>query len=630
MKTYNERSEAVAENMTKLKKRRRTRNRILAGTGLCLAVILVAAMFIPYDKTPPSVEQYARNPYYKVIRTINQLTYEPPRFDNFFGEILYGGMDMFPEAMAPGDAVNGAVDIPSDDLMGAPGENGGQYVEVTDNQVQGVTEADIFKRSDKYLYYLNGTWLQVYSVSGPESTLVGTFDISHFIIPEDVTDPAEAIYVYASEMYLSADCTTVTLVMRCTCKYSGATTVILNLDVTDPEHIRPVDYVCFPGSIVSTRMVGQKLLLTYLYRISGEIDYDKPETYVPSYGKPGDLTCVEPDDIICPDTATNTRYTVVCQLDSKTLEVEDTKALLSYAQQLYVSENAIYATQSYSEKKQVDRNVYTTQAMTKITGIAYGGDKLQYQGSIDVEGNVKNQYAMDEYEGILRVVTNTTMTHYKESMGELHVSVSPEPTQRNVNLYCIDLKAWEVEALVGGFAPVGERAESVRFDGNTAYVCTAEVITLTDPVYFFDLSDLENITYTDTGTIDGYSSSLVQLGDGFLLGIGFGGEGQMKIEVYEEYQGQVVSVDAWEETVSFSQEYKAYFIDREKDLVGLAVYRWDTRACEYLLLQFDGYQLCELLRVPMESVSTDTVRACMVGEEIYILSAGGLEVETLY
>ncbi len=623
MKNYEERTRLVAEKMEVLNKRKTNRRGILAGISLCLLLVLVVSLFIPYDKELPSVDQHARSPYYKVIQKINELNYTPPAFDNAFGELVYGAGSFLDGVQNVLTGGHGTAAAPGDAMPEAD-----QYVEVTDNQVQGVTEADIFKRSERYLYYLHGTQLKVYSIAGAGSAQVGSFRVTDIAGGED-QEPAEAFYFYASEMYLSQDCTTVTLVLTGESKASGTSTVILNLDVTDPANIRQTEYVCFPGSLISTRMAEGKLLLTYNYRLRGEIDYDQPETFVPSYGKPGSMTCIDPEDILCPDTATSTRYTVICQLDGKTLAVQDTKALLSYAQELYVSENAIYATHSFTRQDKVDANVFSSKTMTRITGIGYG-DKLQYLGSVDIEGSVKNQYAMDEYENILRVVTSTSYSTYVENRDEYTASVEVGRTRRNVSLYCIDLNAWEVEALVGGFAPEGETAESVRFDGPMAYVCTAEIITLSDPVYFFDLSDLEHITYTDTGTIDGYSTSLVQLGDGFLLGIGYGDAGQLKIEVYEEYQGKVVSVDAWQEEGDFSLDYKAYLILREEDMIGLAIYHWDTATTDYLLLHFDGYKLRQLQRIPLDSVNTNAVRACIIGQELYILNEDGLKVEKVW
>jgi len=184
-----------------------------------------------------------------------------------------------------------------------------------------------------------------------------------------------------------------------------------------------------------------------------------------------------------------------------------------------------------------------------------------------------------------------------------------------------------VVAKVENFAPDNEQAESVRFDGDTAYVCTAEVITMTDPVYFFDLSDLNNITWKDTGTIDGYSSSLVNFGNGFLLGIGYGAGRELKIEVYEEVGNKVESVCAYQLNASFNEEYKAYYIDREKGLIGIGVNLWDSWQTAYLLLHFDGYQIHELERVETER-SYDLLRGVVVDGYLYVCSQS-LHVEKI-
>jgi uncharacterized secreted protein with C-terminal beta-propeller domain len=258
--------------------------------------------------------------------------------------------------------------------------------------------------------------------------------------------------------------------------------------------------------------------------------------------------------------------------------------------------------------------------MSDITGVFYAAEGLEILGTVTLEGSIKDQYSMDQYDGILRVVTSTTVTGFRERYFDEFVSVPNDVTQRNVNLYCVDLADWTVKASVIGFAPEGEEATSVRFDGKNAYVCTAEVITFSDPVYFFDLSDLSNITYTDTGIIDGYSTSLIQLGDGYLLGIGYGANrGTLKIEVYAETEKGVESVCAYEQGGYFSEVYKSYFIDREKNLVGIAVADWYNGKPQYILLHFDGYQLNVVKTMACEG-DLGSVRAVLVDDYFYLFS----------
>ena len=115
---------------------------------------------------------------------------------------------------------------------------------------------------------------------------------------------------------------------------------------------------------------------------------------------------------------------------------------------------------------------------------------------------------MDEKDGILRVVTTVEYGSYSDAYG--HGWFVPAYT--SASLYCVSLEDFETVASVEKFAPEGEQVQSVRFDGDYAYVCTS--VNFSDPVFFFDLSDLSNITYTDTGEIEGFSSSLVDFENG--------------------------------------------------------------------------------------------------------------------
>ena len=632
MKTFDERRKSVNEYVSKIKAKRR-KTTIMA-TGICLAVaILSAVLFIPYSTTPPDVSMYADSEYYTVIQQLNLATYQKPKYKNNFQamgaaveDLLAFGLktnagDAMPQA--PGASASGR---PSNGLMdglwheatndSANNESNGNYEETTDNQVEGVIEADLIKRSDKYIYYLRRLELSVYNIAGADSELVGEYDLER----KYQNDGVYAFYRTA-EMFLSQDCNTVTLLLSGYNETMGRHTKLVNLDVKDPANITLKNEVYCNGDLISVRMVEDDILLAYNYGIDkNKVDFSDPSTYVPQYGVWGELQCIPAENIVCPGDVTSTHYTVLCKVDGSTLEIKGATALLSYSQGLYVSQDTIYATHSYNHKNSQFNNEYKQTAMTDITGVFYASEGLEIQGTVTLEGSIKDQYSMDQYDGILRVVTSTAVTGFRERYFDEFVSVTNDVTQRNVNLYCVDLADWTVKASVIGFAPEGEEATSVRFDGKNAYVCTAEVITFSDPVYFFDLSDLSNITYTDTGIIDGYSTSLIQLGDGYLLGIGYGANrGTLKIEIYAETEKGVESVCAYEQGCYFSEVYKSYFIDREKNLVGIAVADWYNGKPQYILLHFDGYQLNVVKTMACEG-DLGSVRAVLVDDYFYLFS----------
>ena len=193
-------------------------------------------------------------------------------------------------------------------------------------------------------------------------------------------------------------------------------------------------------------------------------------------------------------------------------------------------------------------------------------------------------------------------------------------------LYCYDLDTLEVAAKVTDFAPVGESVKSARFYGNTAYVCTAKVNfnIITDPVFAFDLSDLNNITYTDTGTIPGYSLSLNKFTDNTLLGIGYGDDRwTLKIELYKQTDSNVQSVAKYEEEpVEFSSEFKAHLIDAKNGIIGLGItsMHGDTR---YAVFRYNGSELTEIASAEMYSGIVNCMRATVIDGYVYIFADNG-------
>jgi uncharacterized secreted protein with C-terminal beta-propeller domain len=232
---------------------------------------------------------------------------------------------------------------------------------------------------------------------------------------------------------------------------------------------------------------------------------------------------------------------------------------------------------------------------------------------------------MDEDKGYFRVVTSTMKT-----IEEGNSSVSSARISESASLYVFSLSDGSLVASVENFAPNGDEVVSARFDGDGLYVCTAIVVTMTDPVYFFDLSDYSNITYTDTGIISGFSTSLINLGEGFLLGIGREDWRYNKVEVYEESAGQVTSVAVFEFDGEYLEDYKSYFVNREENLFGFAVYGGSKNTCHYLLLNFDGYDLNVVSSVMLsgngyydEAVSC---RAILRENYLYLITDYGMKV----
>ena len=587
----------------------------------CLCFVLSLWLFIPFSTTPSDVSRYADSKYYELIQKLNEVTFEAPIHKNN-AEMLLAGLNSI--SLGVKDAVSNSAPTTS-----ATGD-AGNYQEITDNQVEGIIEADRIKRSDTHIYYLDNETLRIYSIDKENTREVGNYDLY---------GGSKNYYLDQWEFYLSSDCKTVTVITQYykkTDNNANRYVNLISLDVSDPDHIVKREEFNITGDYMSSRMVsGNILLLTEFVINKNELDFGDERTFLPQIDEGNGFHSISSGEIISPDNLNHARYTIVMKLDENTLDLKGTAAYLSYSEDVYVSENHVFLTHVFADKAENEDGSITRNSMTEISCLTYGGDQFEMKGSITVRGYVKDQWSMDEYEGILRVftTTNATVVHnWEYGYGTVSSNMLQTATgQSNASLYCVDLSSFEIVASVIDFAPPREEIQSVRFDKEIAYVCTS--IEMSDPVFFFDLSDLDHITYKDTGTIDGFSTSLINLGNGYLLGIGRGDRwSSFKVEVYEETANGVRSVCAYElENAEYSTEYKSYYVDRSNQLIGIGVvdYRYSNTSSRYIVLHFDGYELTELANVSLAGTPAK-MRGVYIDGYMYMFGADDFKVERIF
>lgn len=611
-----------------LKQMKRRKKLIKLGVIAAVTLALCLFMFIPYSTKAPGLKGYADSEYYEVIEKLNQYFYTPPKFKNNFEALTYGLTAAFRNGMkfaAPEAAADGMNESIGDNGTGNylyATSTDSDYQEVTDNQVKGVIEGDLFKRSDKYIYYLDGGTVKIYSIDGKDSKLINSYELQTYTRGT------------GNLMYLSQDCTTLTIIFNDYIFSTDddtreSTFSVLSLDVTDPENIKMQNQRDYYGTLFSARMVDGKLYLISGFMAKDKNGFDNKRTYVPYTSANGKTEFVSEECIYVPDELSGAGYAVMMRLDEKSLEKEGEYALLSfYNPVIYVNKSSIYLARSFYETAETP--LYTSkELMSEICKIDYNDEGFVNCGSIKLKGNIKDQYSIDEKDGILRVFTSNDSMKQFGTDNSTYEILGTE-TGINASLYCIDVKTMKTVAAVERFAPAGEDVKSARFDGDTAYVCTS--VKFTDPVFFFDLSDLKNITYKETGNIEGYSTSLVDWQEGYLLGIGLKDWSTPKIEIYKEEGEKVVSVSAIGiSDSSISQDYKAYYIDRERGYIGLGVYKHDRTnydtIIQYVIFGFKNETLTVSYELLLEKgCDINAVRATYIDGYIYVLSQNAINV----
>ena len=606
---------AAADLKPCVKAIRRKKFTVWAACISIFTVFLSLWLFLPFSGELEDLSKYADSDYYALMLKVQQLACRPDnyRYSNNFDKYFRTH-----EQLDTGGAIT------TDTVL--PVTSADRYEEVTDNQFEGIIEGDLFKRSEKCIYYLDPLKLVLYSYSTESAELLDTINI-----PDEFGFAIDSVYHYNAVLYLSPDCRSVTVILP-----TYQRTLAVSVDVSSPEDMKKGEYFEISGGYITSRMIDGQILTVTGWGIEPEPEFSKESEYLPQFTYGGKTQSLAADDIVFTDEARRAFYTVVALIDPATLEVVDSAAVLDYAGVVTVSENNIFLSCYFSEKSQKPGEkegeaLHKIVHRSRVYVISHRGGKLDIIGNVKVDGVPTDQYALDEYDGMLRVVTETYLNEYIKNEADAY-SLSGTTTNRLVSadLYCIDLETFEIIGSVKAFSPDGEVVSSVRFEENMAYVCTAERRYFTDPVFFFDLSDPANITYTDTGVIEGYSTSLVELEGGYLLGIGCGDAGDtLKFEIYEEKDGKVVSVcDYQMRGVTFSEDYKSYYINRKDNLFGLLTST--SGSSEYIFLHFNGTELAPVAQVWMPHVvSESNARATVIDGKLFVLAEGQFEVVDL-
>ena len=191
-----------------------------------------------------------------------------------------------------------------------------------------------------------------------------------------------------------------------------------------------------------------------------------------------------------------------------------------------------------------------------------------YAGSGVVKGRVLSQFSMDEYEGNLRIATTTG--HVPSP--DVHSSMAVL-TERNGKLV--------QTGMVDNIAPT-EDIRSVRFNGKTAFMVTFKK---TDPLFTFDLSDPAAPRIAGELKIPGYSTYMHLLGPEHLLTIGYDAEDNGSFAYFQGLMLQIFDISDLADPLLI-----------HKEIIGT---RGSTSEAATNHLAFNYFASRELLALPM-------------------------------
>ncbi len=389
----------------------------------------------------------------------------------------------------------------------------------TNTQVENVDEADIVKTDGDYIYYVTNN--TIYIVKANDLKLESKLDFS-------MSDDENARY-YPNELFIKDN---KLIVIGNFIKYPEENPLQNNLksrivqsninttkayiydieDKLNPKELRQVD---IDGNYDTSRVVGNTLYLIstkYMYYNPDMKDSDILPLYYDTTSSK-EYKNIDCKNIVYNENSNDNTYKIIGAVDIEKNEEILVESFLGYGSTIYCSENNLYITSPIYNNE--NTQVLNSTEIYKFN-ISSGG--LKYSCKTTINGDINNQFSLDEYDGNLRVATTVTIEEEpaKVSNDNGYEVVEIGKTTTNNILYVLDENLEKIGELTD--FGIEEKIYSVRFIGKVAYIVTFKEI---DPLFVIDLSDPKNPVMKGELEMPGYSSYLHPYDENHIIGIGF-------------------------------------------------------------------------------------------------------------
>ncbi len=448
------------------------------------------------------------------------------------GPFYYPGPWRLAGAMVESDGAMESVTTAAATTIANGGDGG---YSTTNNQVAGVDEPDTIKNDgERILTIMNGTLYYV-EVDGGTGHLAGSLALGEGWDHRFFMSGDRALVFSQGDAQIVPLLESAARIMP---NWSGPVTLVQEVDLSDPAHMRVTHTLRIEGGYLSARAIDGTVRLVissypsdlpFVYP-SGPaaedlaletnkrvIQQSTLEDWLPSYTLFAGEEVMEQGLVAgCDQTHRPAEFAGFDTLSVLTLDIAqgldpagaaaviaDGETVYASTERLYVATNVWVPTDLIGDPR---LNTLEEEYSTAIHAFDITGDgPARYLASGSVDGHLLNQFSMDEFDGHLRVATTDGSPWSATDASESAVSV-----------LAVDGNSLVEVGRVGDLGH-GESIYSVRFVGPTGYVVT---FRQTDPLYVVDLSNPAAPRVASELEITGYSAYLHPLSDGLLLGVG--------------------------------------------------------------------------------------------------------------
>lgn len=375
----------------------------------------------------------------------------------------------------------------------------------TNVQVEGVDEGDIIKTDGIYIYFASQNKINIVKAQPSDKMEVmaklsyADEDYINEIFINDnqlivITSSYEMPKILVSEAANDIVSKKMLILDRQIGKQNVKVYVYNLSNIKTPKLVKST---AMEGNFLTARKTGDNLYFivqNYLYYNKDSDNYPLPVLRDAISGKE---SAVSYGAISYFPEAISSQMTNIIGVNLKNINAEPfMESYLGGGENIYMSTENIYiATTSYAFNSNNSAPYYHT----NVYKFSLRENAIQYENKGRVEGNILNQFSMDENNGYFRIATTSRLGN-----------------GGSTNSLFVLNKSMDTYGKVKNIAP-GEQIYSVRFMGDKAYMVTFEV---TDPLFVIDLKDPAKPAILGQLKIPGYSNYLHPYDANHLIGFG--------------------------------------------------------------------------------------------------------------
>ena len=513
----------------------------------------------------------------------------------------------------------------------------------TNIRTEGVDEADIVKTDGKYIYYVRNKSVSI--VDANVSNLKKVSEIKNKSYEKNIFN------IYADNKML-------TVISKGYKKLSGgdsmSVTTVETYDLSDINNPKLLKSNEIEGNYKESRKKGNiiYLLTKNYFKIDfGYIKYkvDKNEDTKRQKKLKIESTGIDLSKIMYLPFTPSKHITSISSISQHSEGVTDNLSYMGDSGALYMSNDNVYMPSlrySYSKGNEDEK--------TEIKKFAIENGKFRYVGKNEIEGEVINQFSMNEENGVFFVA------HTK------NIFRSDEKRENIITSFDKNMK--KISSLDG--LALGEKIYSTRFMQGKAYMVTFKDI---DPLFVIDIKDPGKMKVLGYLKIPGYSNYLHPYKTGYLIGFGRSTHqnkyGNITIDGYKislfdvrdfanPKEVDVLNIGGKGSSSYIDTDHKALMFDNKRDIFAIPVYAtkvtkkvYDAKEYDDLIGEFDGAFVIKVSEKGFKTkgkvahytekeiadnkanqyydYTKKILRCVQIGDNLYTLSQGMLKVNNI-